>query len=85
MIKGKKTLVLAGALVLATLSASLNYKEAEWRYKAGGTPHVPVDKVARTLGLGDQELGFKYHLCATKNGVFSIQADAVSICYLVLV
>lgn len=54
-----------------TLVASLNYKEAEWRYKAGSG--VAVDKVAKTSGPGDQELGIKYQLLATENGVLSIQ------------
>jgi len=54
-----------------TLVASLNYKEAEWRYKAGSG--VAVDKVAKTAGPGDQELGVKYQLLTTENGVLSIQ------------
>ncbi len=57
-----------------SLIASLNYKEAEWCYKAGGTPFVAVDKVARTSGLGDQELGLRYRIFNTEKGVFSIQA-----------
>jgi hypothetical protein len=54
-----------------TLVASLNYKEAEWRYKPGGG--VKVDKVANTSGPGDQELGVKYQLYTTEKGVLSIQ------------
>lgn len=56
-----------------TLVASLNYKEAEWRYKAGGTPRMPRDMVAKTSGPGDQELGVKYQLLTTETGVLSIQ------------
>lgn len=57
-----------------TVIGSFNYKKAEWIYKAGGTPFVPVDKVANTSGLGDQEIGLKYRFVTTKSGVFSVQA-----------
>lgn len=56
-----------------TLVASLNYKEVEWRYRAGGNPPMRRDMVTSSSGPGDQELGVKYRVLSTEKGVFSVQ------------
>ncbi|MBN2332599.1 MAG: hypothetical protein JXO49_04565 [Deltaproteobacteria bacterium] len=62
-----------GLLENITLLASIDSKNAEWTYKRGGIPPVPVEKSAQTNGIGDIQLGVKYQFFSSDIGVLSLQ------------
>ncbi|MGM0416858.1 MAG: hypothetical protein ACQEQK_07905, partial [Thermodesulfobacteriota bacterium] len=58
-----------------TLIGSFDYKETEWTFQSGGRVGAPVsiDKTAKSSGIADINLGFRYRLIDMDAGALSIQ------------
>lgn len=62
-----------GILDSLTLIGSVDYKETEWTYQSGGPKNVPIDKTAKSSGLGDINIGLRYRLIETNSGALALQ------------